>query len=180
MKIVPGILCAILLTPALRLPLAAQSTKDIENRNPATAADGARPPGPAAPAPGDEAAAAGAVTQRFYDDYVRNLKKLGRDKARVAWLLTRSDVTPLFKRLFKQVHDQAAKSEMGGMEADPILNAQDYPDNSTMTVKGAQAAGNLATVTMNWRTGMDAPVQVKLVKYPEGWKINGIAGIVAK
>ncbi len=160
------------------LTVSAQEGKDIDNK-PGTAAPGA--PAPAVPAPAtDESSAAGAVAQSFFDDYIRNLKRLGSDKARLAWVLARKDVTPQFKAAYQRAHAKAAKSKMGGMEADPFLNAQDYPDNSTMVVTGAQLQGTKAKVTMNWRQGMDLAVEVKLLKFPDGWKIHGIGDIVAK
>lgn len=164
----------------LVLGLAPALAKDLENTNP-----GAKPPAAAPAAPGgvatDESAAAGAVAQRFYDDYVnRYLRSKGKKPGLGIWMATRPDVSPQFKRLFAAADAKAKRSEMGGWDADPIINAQDYPDDGNMVVKGLNVNGLKAVVTMNWQRGMDAPVQVTLLRFPEGWKIHGIGGMVAK
>lgn len=146
-------------------------------------AEANRPNAAASPnaGPTDEAAAAGAVARRFYDDYVqRFLRAKGKKPGLAAWIAGRADVSPQFKRVFAQADAKAKRSEMGGWEADPIINAQDFPDDGGLIVKSANVSGLKASLVLNWERGMDAPVQVTLLRFPDGWKIHGIGDLVAK
>lgn len=161
------------------LSLAASvSAQDKESfKNPSAAAPGTPAIAPAT----DEAAAAGSVARGFYSDYVnRFLRGKGKKPGLAAWVAARPDVSAQFKRVFATADAKAKRSEMGGWEADPIINAQDFPDDGGMIVKAARVNGSKATVTMNWERGMDAPVEVTLLRFPEGWKIHGIGALVAK
>lgn len=165
---------------ALVLGATALSAKDIENNKGAGTARPAAPVAPITPVL-DESTAAGAVAQQFYNDYVvRYLRGKGKKPKLAAWIAARPDVSVQFKRVFAQADARERRSEMGGWDHDPIINAQDYPDDANMVVKNVSVTGNRAVVTMNWERGMDLAVPVTLLRFPEGWRIHGIGGLVAK
>jgi Protein of unknown function (DUF3828) len=136
-------------------------------------------PGNAAP-PNDDVAK---VVESFYAQYYKEvLHKPGKgnsDKALTRWVTANANLSDAFKKaLSRAVLDARKKDPEMGLDADPILNAQDFPEKG-YRAKDIQVTGDKATVTME---GIDAPdfkISLALVNAGNKWKINSIGDINA-
>ncbi len=118
---------------------------------------------------------------QYYKEIVRKVPKGDFDKAVIRWVMSNSYLSDAFKKVFrKTIMDADKKDPEVGLDMDPILDGQDYPDKG-YRAKEIQIVGDKAYVVME---GIDAPnftrerpLSVELVKINNKWKINGI-GII--
>ncbi|OAI42683.1 hypothetical protein AYO41_00685 [Verrucomicrobia bacterium SCGC AG-212-E04] len=114
---------------------------------------------------------------QYYKECLRKPAKGDSDKALIRWVTANSYLSDGFKKaLRKAVVDARKEDPEMGLDFDPILNAQDYPEKG-YRAKDIQANGDKASVTME---GLDAPdfkISVQLVKTDNKWKIDRIGDI---
>ena len=114
---------------------------------------------------------------RYYREYLGKPAKGGADKNLLRWVNANPFVSDDFKKaLRKAVVDARKEDPEMGLDYDPILDAQDYPEKG-YRARRTQISGNKATVAME---GIDAPdfkVSVELVSLQGNWRINGIGQI---
>lgn len=114
---------------------------------------------------------------QYFKEYLHKPTKGNSDKALMRWVNANRSLTDAFKKaLSKAVTDARRADPEMGLDSDPILNAQDYPDKG-YRAKDIQVAADKATVTME---GVDAPdfhISVGLVNDGKNWKINSIGDI---
>ncbi len=111
---------------------------------------------------------------QYYKEFVRKLPKGDFDEAEIRWVMANSYLSDAFKKVFrKTIMDARKKDPELGLDMDPILVGNEYPDKG-YRAKEIQVAGDKAYVVME---GIDAPnftISVDLVNINNKWKINGI------
>lgn len=123
-----------------------------------------------------ECGAVGEAASRFMNDYVKFVEASSGKKTtenRSQWVKRSTIVTDNFKAAYKKLLNAASKEE-GGLSADPILAAQDYPDQGYEVLSCDEKSGY---VTLQ---GVGAPgfnVVVKVIQAKGGWLIEG-AGVI--
>ena len=95
----------------------------------------------------------------------------------IQWVNSNSYLSDAFKQVVqKKITDARKEDPELGLDFDPILNAQDYPDKG-YRAKEIQIAGDKAYVVMEGIGAPDFKVSVDLVSINNQWKINGIGHI---
>src|SRR5712675_1583587 len=116
---------------------------------------------------------------QYYKEYLHKPSKGNSDKAMIRWIEANSNLSDPFKKALRKTILNARKADPEmGLDFDPILSGQDYPDKG-YRAKDTQVTGDKATVVME---GIDAPdfrISVMLVNADKKWKINGIGDINA-
>ena len=81
-----------------------------------------------------------------------------------------------YKQLMQENDKTTPPGEIGFLDYDPIICAQDYPDNlAQASVVLAKNTGTEASVKVNLSgQKSEKPFIVKLKKLPEGWRIDSI------
>jgi hypothetical protein len=103
------------------------------------------------------------VAQNFYDAYMKTLRSSGDAAAAVA----ESDA---LTRSFKKTYAKMAEE---GLDSDPVICAQDYPD-AGFEAGAAKITGTKARVVMSSRDpGFKHTFTVFLVKSEDRWLIAG-------
>ena len=114
---------------------------------------------------------------QYYKEYLRKPTKGDPDKALIRWVNANPSLTDAFKKALRKVVVDARKADPEmGLDADPIVKAQDFPDKG-YRAKDIQVTGDKATVTME---GVDAPdfkIPLGLVNVGNKWKIDSIGDI---
>ena len=135
--------------------------------------------GHAAPPNDDVAKVVESFYAQYYKEVLHKPSKGNPDKALIRWVNANANLSDAFKKaLNRAVLDARKKDPEMGLDSDPILNAQDFPEKG-YRAKDIQVAGDKAAVTME---GIDAPdfkISVSLVNAGNKWKINSIGGINA-
>ncbi|WP_295448668.1 hypothetical protein [uncultured Thiodictyon sp.] len=124
------------------------------------------------------------VASDFINDYKRYSDLPNDDGKKVTpdiWVQQNTQVTDGFKRAHKKLVGNAyqeSASEEDGLDADPIFDAQDYPDQGFKVLR-CDAATNYVTLK-----GIDPnfepepyEVTVKTIKTEQGWLVDG-AGVI--
>ena len=111
---------------------------------------------------------------QYYKEFVRKPPKGDFDKAEIRWVMSNPYLSDSFKKVFrKTIMDARKKDPELGLDMDPIMVGNDYPDKG-YRAKEIQVAGDKAYVVME---GVDAPnfkIPVDLVNINNKSKINGI------
>ena len=114
---------------------------------------------------------------QYYKEYLRQPVKGDSDKAMIQWVNSNSYLSDAFKQVVqKKITDARKEDPELGLDFDPILNAQDYPDKG-YRAKEIQIAGDKAYVVMEGIGAPDFKLSVELVSINNQWKINGIGDI---
>jgi hypothetical protein len=125
------------------------------------------------------------VVDSFYAQYYKEiLRKSPRgisDQAVIRWVMSNSYLSDAFKKAFrKMIMDARKKDPELGLDMDPIVDGNDYPDKG-YRAKEIRIAGDKAYVAMEVNDDpnftRERPLPVELVKINNKWKINGI-GII--
>jgi len=114
---------------------------------------------------------------RYYKEYLHKPSKGNSDNALIRWIDANPNLSDSFKTALRKTILDARKADPEmGLDFDPIVKGQDYPEKG-FRAKDVQIAGDKATVVME---GIDAPdfkIPVVLVNTGNKWKINGIGDI---
>jgi len=118
------------------------------------------------------------VALNFINDYASfcNRKLLSRsDTTELDWIQQNRVLTAQFKSAFKRILNAANKADSElGLDADPIFDAQDFPDEG-FSILATDACNGYVTVAGNdWK---DFKLVIKLTKQNNQWLVDG-AGIV--
>ena len=121
------------------------------------------------------------VAESFYAQYYKeSLHKPAKgnsDKAIIQWVSAKPQLTDSFKKAFRKTVLDARKADPEmGLDSDPILNAQDFPDKG-YRAKDVQVNGDKATVVMEGIAAPDFKISLTLVNVDNKWKINSIGDI---
>ena len=114
----------------------------------------------------------------FMNAYKKHCDTVFGDQAKettAQWVQGNTQVTGNFKRAYKKIIDDAFKQEPEiGLGADPVFDAQDYPEQG-FKVFSCNEKTNLVTLQgVDWQ---DFRVVVKTIKTEQGWLVDG-AGVV--
>lgn len=110
------------------------------------------------------------IAHIFLRDYLLVLKKQGSD---TAWVQANEFVTDEFKTAHRELIRKAWKEEPEyGLGFDPILDAQDYPEEFIVALSSADDF-----VTLSGKDWPEFNVVIKMKKMGISWKVDG-AGVV--
>lgn len=92
------------------------------------------------------------------------------------WLQENKLVTDKFKTAYKQLEAQAKKDDPElGLDYDPILNSQEYPDNG-LQILDCNESG-LVTLGNKSKEWQSFKVLANVIKAEKGWLVNGMGAI---
>lgn len=90
------------------------------------------------------------------------------------WLHANRELTESFKKSYQSLVDGAKRDDPeSGLDFDPVLDAQDFPDKG-FVVESCDAAGFVTVRGVDWET---FKVTVKVVNTASGWRVDG-AGVI--
>lgn len=116
------------------------------------------------------------AAQSFMNKYIEYLNEMMSKKTTITmdqWVENNKTVTTRFKSSYKKIVDEAKKEDPElGLNADPILDAQDYPDKGTLLDR---CDDNF--VTLKGKGWERFKVVVKMIKTNNGWMVDG-SGII--
>jgi len=116
---------------------------------------------------------------QYYKEYLHKPSKGDSDQALIRWVNANPKLSDAFKKaLRKAVLDARKEDPEMGLDSDPIVGGQDYPDKG-FRAKDVQITGDKAIVAM---VGIDSPdfkIAVTLVRSANKWKIDAIGDINA-
>jgi len=123
------------------------------------------------------------VVESFYAQYYKeNLHRPTKgdpDKALIRWVNANQNLTDAFKKALRKTMVDARKADPElGLDSDPILSAQDFPEKG-YRAKDIQVTGDKATVTMEGVDSPDFKISLGLVNVGNKWKIDSIGDINA-
>ncbi len=116
------------------------------------------------------------AAQSFMNEYIEYLNEMMSKKTTITmdqWVENNKTVTTRFKSSYKKIVDEAKKEDPElGLNADPILDAQDYPDKGTLLDR---CDDNF--VTLKGKEWERFKAVVKMIKTKNGWMVDG-SGII--
>ena len=108
-----------------------------------------------------------AIGLKFINDHINNIGDLGM----VEWVESHPATTEKFKNKLKKLFDDAEKEAPGyGLGFDPILDAQDYPNDGFNLQSIDTVSGYMRVVGKDWESFV---VTIKLIKEKGLWMIDG-------
>jgi hypothetical protein len=115
------------------------------------------------------------IALEFINDYVEFCNDRNSELGIIEWISMQSNVTDKFKNELERIITQARKENPElGLGFDPILDAQDYPDNG-FEMETVDKNSELITVKgIDWS---DFKLNVKMEVKNDNWLVNG-SGIV--
>ena len=115
------------------------------------------------------------VALNFINSYVDNCNKMKKSTGVVEWVKSNNLTTKNFQTELKKIVDEAYKAEPElGLDADPIFNAQDYPDKG-FELESFDSKTNF--VVVKGKEWADFKLTIKLVLLNETWLVDG-CGII--
>ncbi|OON70084.1 hypothetical protein [Hymenobacter sp. CRA2] len=123
----------------------------------------------------DQANGAADVALKFINAYVNNCNKMKESVGVVEWVQSNNLATNRFKSEVKSIVDQAYKldPEMG-LDADPIFDAQDYPDQGFVL---DSLDGKTNYVVVKGKDWPDFKLAIKVAPENNNWMVDG-CGII--
>lgn len=122
------------------------------------------------------------VVETFYRDYLRFISKPPKgefDPQLIRWVNASPYTSPGFKKILaKTVMDAHKSNPEIGLDADPILAAQDHPEKG-YRAKSIHVDKNKAAVGMEGIGSAGFHISVELINIKGQWLIDGIEGIKA-
>ncbi len=111
----------------------------------------------------------------FINSYVANCNKVEESVGVVEWVNGSNMVTKRFKKELKTIVDEAYKAnpEMG-LDADPIFDAQDYPDKG-LELESFDSKTNF--IVVKGKEWADFKLTMKMVLENDNWLVDG-CGII--
>jgi hypothetical protein len=117
------------------------------------------------------------VALKFINDYTNYCNKPAEANLDSNWIKNNRLLTESFKARYKALMDSAYKVEPEiGLDADPIFDAQDYPDNGFVISKSDKNTG-FVTVKGKGKNWDRFTVALKVVSQSGKWLVDG-AGII--
>jgi hypothetical protein len=116
------------------------------------------------------------VALRFINDYANHCDKLMKKEITDSnWVYNNNLLTESFKKRHKFVIDSAFIEDPDmGLDADPIFDAQDYPDHGFEIRNSEKSTGFVTVQGKDWK---DFNVVLKVVSQNGKWLVDG-AGII--
>ena len=115
------------------------------------------------------------VALKFINSYVDNCNKMKESIGVDKWVNSNSLTTSSFKTELKRIMDEANKLEPEiGLDADPIFDAQDYPDKGFELNTFDSKTNYIVVKGKNW---VDFQLTIKMVLENNNWLIDG-CGII--
>jgi len=112
---------------------------------------------------------------KFINGYVDNAMKMAEAVEMTEWVNSSGLVTPKFKAELKRIIDEAYESDPEmGLDFDPILDAQDFPEKGFEFVS-IDETNNL--ITVKGKDWPDFVVVLKVATEKDQWLVDG-CGIV--
>lgn len=125
----------------------------------------------------DCAKGADVAAKKFINDYIDHLQHSFKDKGpieRDQWVETNPQITTNFKSSYRAIIDKARKTDpVLGLNADPILDAQDYPDEGVVVDQCKEPD----YVTLKGNKWKEFKIVVRVIRVKDVWMMEG-AGIV--
>jgi hypothetical protein len=109
------------------------------------------------------------------NEYIDYLNKMMAKKTTITmdqWVEKNNKITNNFKSSYKKIIDEEKKEGNEGLGADPILDAQDFPDEGTALDR---CDDNF--VMLKGKVWERFKVVVKIIKTERGWMVDG-SGII--
>ena len=111
----------------------------------------------------------------FINSYVDNCNKMKESIGVVEWVNSNPLTTQSFKTELKRILDEAYKLEPEmGLDADPIFDAQDYPDKGFELDSLDDKTNYIVVKGKDWP---DFKLTIKMVKENNVWLVDG-CGII--
>lgn len=118
------------------------------------------------------------AARSFMNEYKRHCDAViakKTDESTDRWVQRNTKVTHSFKRAYKKIIADAFKNDPEmGLGADPIFDAQDYPDQGFKVLSCNEKSNYVTLQGVDWQ---DFRVVVKTIKTEKGWLVDG-AGII--
>ncbi len=112
-----------------------------------------------------------AIALNFINDYVKNANQTDGALPATLWADSSLYVTEGFKSSLKKLMDDAyAKDPVMGLGADPILNAQDYPEKGFELETFDQSSHRYMVKGIDWP---DFTLTIKLAQQKGKWLVDG-------
>lgn len=113
------------------------------------------------------------VALKFINDYIDYSNPESAASADTNWIAHNNLLTEHFKAMYKDLLDTAQKEEMG-LEADPILDAQDFPEKGFELMNCDNETGYVTLKGKDWD---DFILVLKLVQQDNKWLVDG-SGVI--
>ena len=111
----------------------------------------------------------------FINSYVENCNSVNNSLDVMDWVNSNKLTSQTFKNKLKSIIDEALKSDPElGLGADPIFDAQDYPENGFEFESFNEATNYIVVRGKNWS---EFKVAIKMKKQDNNWIVDG-CGIV--
>ena len=111
----------------------------------------------------------------FINSYVQNCNKMRSAQGAVEWVSNQNQVTISFKTKLKTMVEEAYKLEpVMGLDADPLFDAQDYPDKGFELESYNPQTGVLVVKGIDWP---EFKVTMKLVKQKGKWLVDACGSV---
>ena len=112
------------------------------------------------------------VALQFINSYVRfTLSENKTTPPLTTWIQNNTLLTPSFKTQYQSIVDKATKDDPEmGLDADPILDAQDLPEEGFVLKQSDPATGYLTVRGKDWK---DFELTMKLVQQNGKWLVDG-------
>ncbi len=123
----------------------------------------------------DCAKEAKSAAQSFMNEYIEYSNKVMAQKTSITpdqWVEKNNKLTNAFKTAYRNMVDKAKKAGDEGLDADPVLDAQDYPEKGMVL---DSCDGDF--VTLKGKDWEGFKVVVKMIKTNSGWLVDG-SGII--
>ncbi|KAA9332620.1 hypothetical protein [Adhaeribacter soli] len=118
--------------------------------------------------------AASEVALSFMNNYKAHCDSASKSMDTGKWIEFNPLLTPSFKITYKKLVDEAFKTDPElGLDADPIFDAQDYPDEGFILLEN----GENGYVTLQGKDWPDFKLVVKVIQANNNWLVDG-AGII--
>ena len=116
------------------------------------------------------------VALKFINDYTDYCnKQMRKENLDSNWVYKNELLTESFKSRYKTLNDSAFKEEPEvGLDADPIFDAQDYPDKGFQIIKSDKTTGFVTLQGKNWK---EFTIVLRIVSQNGKWLVDG-AGII--
>lgn len=127
-----------------------------------------------APQPDSSQLPDASVAVKFINDYVSFISKSGFEEGAVTWVRGKERVTEDFKNALRKLIEEAYREDPEmGLDFDPILNAQDYPEGA-FVLSTSDPDGY---VTVQGKDQPEFKVVVKLKLIGNKWMVDGAGAI---
>ncbi len=113
------------------------------------------------------------IATTFINDYVRFLHKHfegNADTTQLNWIMQHPLLTKKFKKEYKTLFDAIKADPEMGLDFDPIVDAQDFPDNG-YEIASIDSTNNYFVMKAKEHGGFN--ITMKLAKEDNRWMVDG-------